>query len=102
MRSSAKKIPRSKLVAFGIPEYAIYLSSIPITLYIPYVYSADFGLELAHIGLILMLARITDVITDPLIGYLSDRTKSKFGRRKPWMAGGAIVMMTAAFLFFNR
>lgn len=101
MGSSAKKIPRSKLVAFGIPEYAIYLSSIPITLYIPYVYSADFGLELAHIGLILMLARITDVITDPLIGYLSDRTKSKFGRRKPWMAVGAIVMMTAAFLLFN-
>ena len=101
MGSSARKIPRSKLVAFGIPEYAIYLSSIPITLYIPYVYSADFGLELAHIGLILMLARITDVITDPLIGYLSDRTKSKFGRRKPWMAVGAIVMMTAAFLLFN-
>ena len=48
-----------------------------------------------------MLARITDVITDPLIGYLSDRTKSKFGRRKPWMAVGAIVMMTAAFLLFN-
>ena len=82
MSSSAKKIPRSKLVAFGIPEYAIYLSSIPITLYIPYVYSADFGLELAHIGLILMLARITDVITDPLIGYLSDRTKKQIRKAK--------------------
>ena len=95
------RIARTKLLAFGIPEYAIYLSSIPITLYIPYVYSADLGLELAHIGLILMLARITDVITDPLIGFLSDRTRSRFGRRKPWMAIGALIMMTSAYLLFN-
>ena len=95
------ELTRKKLIAFGLPEFAIYLSSIPITLYIPYVYSTHFGLELAHIGLILMLARITDVITDPLVGYLSDRTRSKFGRRKPWMAAGAFVMMISAFLLFN-
>ena len=99
--SETDALPRKKLIAFGLPEYAIYLSSIPITLYIPYVYSTHFGLELAHIGLILMLARITDVITDPLIGYLSDRTGGRFGRRKPWMAGGAFVMMISAFLLFN-
>ena len=94
-------LTRKKLMAFGLPEFAIYLSSIPISLYIPYVYSTHFGLELAHIGLILMLARITDVITDPLIGYLSDRTGLRFGRRKPWMAAGALVMMTSAFQLFN-
>ncbi|MGI9327516.1 MAG: MFS transporter [Pseudomonadales bacterium] len=95
------RLSRKKLIAFGFPEYAIYLSSIPVSLYIPYVYSTHFGLELAHIGLILMLARITDVITDPLIGYLSDRTGSRFGRRKPWLAGGAVVMMFSAFFLFN-
>ena len=95
------KLTKKKLIAFGLPEYAIYLSSIPITLFIPYVYSTNFGLELAHIGFILMLARITDVVTDPLIGYLSDRTSSRFGRRKPWLAGGAFVMMFSAFFLFN-
>ncbi len=95
------KLTKKKLIAFGLPEYAIYLSSIPVSLFIPYVYSTNFGLELAHIGLILMLARITDVITDPLIGYLSDRTGSRFGRRKPWLAGGAFVMMFSAFFLFN-
>ncbi len=99
--SGEVSLTRKKLVAFGIPEYAIYLSSIPVSLYIPYVYSTNLGLELAHIGLILMLARITDVITDPLIGYLSDRTATRFGRRKPWMAAGALVMMFSAFFLFN-
>ncbi|MBT4162157.1 MAG: MFS transporter, partial [Gammaproteobacteria bacterium] len=67
----------------------------------PLVYSKDLGLSLTEIGLILMLARVSDVITDPLIGYLSDRTPGKFGRRKPWLAVGALLMMISAFQLFN-
>ncbi|MGV0036044.1 MAG: MFS transporter [Candidatus Azotimanducaceae bacterium WSBS_2022_MAG_OTU7] len=86
---------------FALPEYAVYLGSIPVGLYLPLVYSKDFGLSLTEVGLILMLARISDVVTDPLIGYLSDRTPGRFGRRKPWMAGGAFLMMISAFQLFN-
>ena len=95
-----KPLPRSRLVYFGLPDYAVYLAAIPVSLYLPFVYSRDLGLNLADIGLILMLARITDVITDPLIGYLSDRTETRFGKRKPWLAGGALVMMIAAWQLF--
>ena len=94
-------IPRRKLVLFALPEYAVYLGSIPVTLYLPFVYAKDFGLELTDVGLILMLARVSDVITDPLIGALSDRTRSRFGRRKPWMAAGCALMTASAFLLFN-
>ena len=86
---------------FALPEYAVYLGSIPVGLYLPLVYTKDFGLDLVEVGLILMLARISDVVTDPLIGYFSDRTQGRFGRRKPWMAGGAFLMMIAAFQLFN-
>ena len=95
------RLTNRKLMLFGLPEYAVYLGSIPVILYLPFVYSKDFGLDLAEVGLILMLARITDVITDPLIGYLSDRTPGPFGRRKPWIACGASLMMIAAFQLFN-
>ncbi len=101
LTAADKPIAKSKLVLFALPEYAIYLGSIPVGLYLPLVYSKDFGLELADVGLILILARVSDVITDPLIGYLSDRTKGRFGRRKPWMAAGALLMAASAFLLFN-
>jgi len=94
------RLRRSQLILFGLPDFAVYLAVIPMVLYLPLVYSRDLGLDLADIGLLLMVARISDVITDPLIGWLSDRTKSRWGRRKPWLAAGAPVMMLAAFMLF--
>ena len=68
-------LTRRTLMLFGLPEYAVYLASIPVVLYLPFVYSKDYGLSLTDVGLILMVGRISDVITDPLIGYFSDRTR---------------------------
>ncbi len=98
---SQARLKTSTLVLYGMPEFACYMGIIPIALYLPFVYSKDFGLDLADVGLILMLSRISDVITDPLIGYLSDRTKTPFGRRKPWLAAGGLVMMVSAYCLFN-
>ena len=66
-----KPLPRKSLVLYALPEYACFLGIIPISLYLPFVYAKDFGLDLADVGLILMLARLSDVVTDPLIGHLS-------------------------------
>ncbi len=98
--STDGRLKKSTLLYFGLPDYAVYLAAIPVSLYLPFVYSRDLGLELTDIGLILMLARISDVITDPLIGYLSDRTKTRFGKRKPWLAAGTLVMMFSAWQLF--
>ncbi len=95
------RLKRSQLTLFGLPEYAVYLASIPVILYLPYVYSKDFGLSLTEVGLIISFGRLTDVITDPLIGYLSDRTTSRFGRRKPWIAVGAALLTVSAYMLFN-
>lgn len=48
------------------------------------------GLNPALVGLMSALPRLTDAITDPLMGYISDNTRSRWGRRKPYIFGGAI------------
>ena len=99
---SGKRVPltHSQLALFGLPEFAVYLAVIPVALYLPLFYSRDMGLSITDIGLLLMVARISDVVTDPLIGALSDRTRTRFGRRKPWMAAGTPLMMVAAYQLF--
>jgi len=101
LKADERSLSRSTLILFGLPEYAMFLASIPVSLYLPFVYTKDLGLELTDVGLLLMLARITDVVTDPLIGYLSDKTSGRFGRRKPWMAAGSLLMMVSAYQLFN-
>ncbi|MEO2181795.1 MAG: MFS transporter, partial [bacterium] len=101
MKQPGKSLRKSQLVLLGLPEFAMYLAVIPVALYIPFFYSRDLGLSITEIGLILMVARVSDVFTDPLIGALSDRTKTRWGRRKPWMVAGTPLMMISAFQLFS-
>ncbi len=56
------------------------------------VLNLGLGMNPALIGLLGALPRITDAITDPLMGYISDNTESRFGRRRPYIFFGAIAV----------
>lgn len=49
---------------------------------------------------IMLISKIWDAVTDPIMGYISDNTRSKFGRRKPYMFIGGISLIIALFLLF--
>ncbi len=89
-----------QLVAYGQLVVPLAVIGLPVAVYIPPFYSSTLGLDLAAVGFILMLARFSDVITDPLIGRLSDRTRTSFGRRRPWVIAGVPVMMISALMLF--
>jgi Na+/melibiose symporter-like transporter len=72
----------------------------PLSIWIPAHYSGGLGLSLATVGTMLMLARFTDVITDPIMGEISDRVHTPFGRRKPWIAIGVVVMLLGVWFLF--
>jgi Na+/melibiose symporter-like transporter len=66
--------------------------------FVPSFYAADHGLPLALLGTIIFLTRISDVITDPLIGWLSDRTRTRWGRRKVYILGGLPLLIGATWM----
>ena len=74
---SHKKLPKKTLFFYGLSEMSITVANVPLAAYIPNYYAADLGVSLAVIGTVWMLARIFDAITDPLIGYLGDRTDTR-------------------------
>jgi len=74
---------------------------VPIVIYLPVFYSKEIGIDIGLVGLIFVLARIWDGITDPLIGWLSDRTSSRYGRRKPWVVLGTPFLMVSIWFAFN-
>jgi len=58
------------------------------------------GLEPWLAGAALSIGRILDAISDPLVGSLSDRTRGRFGRRRPYMFAGALIVFAAMSIFF--
>jgi glycoside/pentoside/hexuronide:cation symporter, GPH family len=94
-------LPAGRLVAFASLMLPVTAAQIPIGVYLPALYAQHFGLPLAVLGVIFLVERIWGAVTDPLIGLLSDRTKSRFGRRKSWIVAGAVIYALATvFLFF--
>jgi len=93
-------IPTRQLMAFGAPAFITALMFGPSAAILPTIYAKFYGFDLAVIGTVLMVSRLLDALTDPLIGYLSDNTKTRFGSRKPWIVGGYALTLIAAFALF--
>ncbi len=86
-------LPRGLLIAYGLPSLPLALLAIPFVIYLPPFYGSDLKLGLAAVGQALLLARLWDVATDPIIGILSDRLKTPIGRRRPWVLFGIPVLL---------
>ncbi len=93
-------LKRSTIYMHGSVGLPLAVYGYPLAIWIPAHYSGGLGLDLATVGTILMLARLTDVITDPLIGEASDRFRTPIGRRKPWLLLGVPVMLLGVYKLF--
>ena len=69
------------------------MSIFPVIVFIPRFYASDVGVSLAVVGTIMIAVRIFDVVTDPLMGYVSDHTRGRFGRRRPWIVAATPIMI---------
>jgi len=95
----ARLAPGVKL-AYGLPAFVLAVVGIPVYVYVPKFYSDVVGVEIALTGTILLGVRLFDAVSDPLISLVSDRTRSPWGRRRPYIAlGGLGVALSMYFLF---
>ena len=93
-------LPSRLLLAYGLPGLPLAVLTLPLYVYLPAFYAEDVGIGFALVGTILLIARLWDVVTDPLVGLLSDRWNGSWGRRRPWMiAATPIAIVSAWFLF---
>ena len=88
------------LVIYGLLSVPLAVSGLPLAIYIPTFYSGELGLSLSAVGYVLLLARLGDMIIDPLIGIWSDRTPERWGRRRLWMILGAPLLAITTWMVF--
>ena len=59
------------------------------------------GLPAAAAGFAILIGKIWDAVTDPLMGFISDRTRSRFGRRRPYFLFGSVPLFLSMWWFFS-
>ena len=93
------KLTRQRIIAFALPAIPISALGLPLVVYVPPFYS-ELGLSLSVVGNIFALARFWDLITDPVLGTLSDRWTTQIGRRRPWIILSVPLLMASAYALF--
>ena len=96
-----QSISISKKFAYAMPAFALAVVGIPVYVYIPKFYTDVVGINITVLGYLLFSVRIFDAVTDPALGYLSDKTNASFGRRRPYIAIGSIFIAATLYLLFN-
>lgn len=96
-----KRLTLHEKLAYSAPAFSLAVVGIPVYVYIPKFYTDVVGVNMAALGIILLGVRLFDAVTDPVVGLMSDRLQTPFGRRRPLIAAGALLTVAAIVLLFN-
>lgn len=86
---------------YGLGDFACNLIWQVISLYLLYFYTDVMLLDPLAISAMFVVCRVIDGVTDLLVGYAIDKTKTRWGKSRPWFLFGAVPFALAAFLAFS-
>lgn len=98
---SARRLKPRTMLSYGFGAVAYGVKDNGFGTFLLLFYNQVLGLPAATVGLVIMIALIVDAFVDPAIGFFSDRTRSRWGRRHPWMYGAALPIAVGWLLIWN-
>jgi GPH family glycoside/pentoside/hexuronide:cation symporter len=97
-----QKLTTSAKVKYGLADLGFGLIGSMLQFFLLFYYTDVAGIDPAIAGTALMVGKLTwDAVNDPLFGYISDRTRSRFGRRRIFMLIGAVPLGLAIWLMYS-
>jgi GPH family glycoside/pentoside/hexuronide:cation symporter len=101
MAHELRRASRAMKAAYAVGEFGVALANAAIASFLMWFYTDVALLGIAAAGSVKFLGRVWDAVNDPLMGYLSDRTRSRFGRRRVWFPLGAAPLWLALWALFS-
>ncbi len=98
---SNQGISRANTWIYGSLGFPIALLGYPLGIWLPRAYDTYIGLDTAAVGAIISIAAVFDAVTDPPMGFASDRLRTRWGRRRTWVVLGGPVLAIALYFVLN-
>lgn len=99
--SSRERLPLAILLSYSAAQFGLSAMNTLVTTQIPFFYVDTLKLPAVQFGLVMLIAKFWDAVTDPLMGHVSDNTRMRAGRRRPWFLVGAPFLALFTFLLFS-
>jgi Na+/melibiose symporter-like transporter len=96
-----QKLSNTVLFSYASVAFPLAMLGLPLYIYLPTFYAQDVGVSVTLVGVILFISRVSDVLTDPLVGIYSDRFESRYGRRKPFILSGGILLSVSFYALIH-
>jgi glycoside/pentoside/hexuronide:cation symporter, GPH family len=96
----SREVPLRTKVLYGCGEFTISMKNTALNHFLLFFYADIVHLSPWRVSVAIFLAKISDAFTDPLMGYVSDITRSRWGRRRPYVAASALPLGLCFFLLF--
>ena len=101
MEGKVMKLTLKQKAAFGVGAVGKDMVYALSSSYIMYYYQDIIGLSASFVGFILMIARVFDAINDPFMGILVAKTRTKWGRFRPWLVSGTVLNALVLYAMFS-
>lgn len=99
---NTNKLSFSNKVGYGVADLGGNLFFTIVNYWLLYFLTDIQGLNPVHAGIAIMIGKIWDAVIDPVIGFISDKTVSRWGRRKPFMVAGLPLLYLLTVLLFTK
>ena len=90
-----------RMIGFSLPALGLNSLVTAVVVFLPTLYAEHRGFGAATVGLIFFLAKIVDMIAAPAWGLFMDSYSTRWGRRRPWLALSAPILMLAILMVYN-
>ncbi len=101
MKADSQKVSFAEKIGYSLGDGSANLIFQMMMMFQMFFYTDVFGLKATAAGMVLLFARVFDAFVDPVVGILSDRTNSKWGKYRPWLIWSAIPFAVFFVLAFT-
>ena len=101
VQNVAEGLSLKEKIGFSLGDCASNLFFQTFIVFLPIFYTDVFGISAAAMGTMFLATRVWDAVNDPMMGMIADRTKSRWGKFRPYIAGFAVPFAIAGFLTFS-